>query len=168
MTIRHKINPFIGSMAIETTKKRVMVSSLGKENDIQLFNGATGEVAGTHVCTYKQVDDGQFVKLFTQNIGLIFDLSRAGIKAFTVLMEVVQSKGMAKDRVHLDKCAYSEFVDSDNVLTLSFATFTRGLVDLEKSKVIAKTQRRGEYFINPNFCFNGDRVAFTTLRERKK
>lgn len=28
--------------------------------------------------------------------------------------------------------------------------------------------RKGFYFINPNFVFNGDRIAFTTLIERKQ
>jgi hypothetical protein len=27
--------------------------------------------------------------------------------------------------------------------------------------------RQGWYFINPNFLFNGDRIAFTTVIERK-
>ena len=164
---RHKENPFVTLNAIETTKKRIRVSHLGKDNNIQLFNGETGEIGGTHVCTYKQVDSGQFVKLFTQNIGLIFDLSKAGIKSFTVLMDVLQEKGMAKDRIHLDTYAHGDFIEKGTDLIFSYATFTRGLVDLEKSKVIAKTTRRGEYFINPNFCFNGDRVAFTTMIERK-
>jgi hypothetical protein len=28
--------------------------------------------------------------------------------------------------------------------------------------------RQGRYFINPNFLFNGDRIAFTTVIERTK
>ncbi|WP_259272006.1 hypothetical protein [Klebsiella pneumoniae] len=38
---------------------------------------------------------------------------------------------------------------------------------MEKAKIIAKTMRQGRYFINPNFVFNGDRIAFTTVIERK-
>ena len=30
------------------------------------------------------------------------------------------------------------------------------------------TERKGDYFINPNFAFNGDRVAFTTVLEVEK
>jgi hypothetical protein len=44
----------------------------------------------------------------------------------------------------------------------------RGLAELEKARIIAKTLRQGRYFINPNFVFNGDRVAFTTLIERDR
>jgi len=39
------------------------------------------------------------------------------------------------------------------------------LVDLENAQIIAKSIRPGSYFINPNFAFNGDRIAFTTLIE---
>ena len=48
------------------------------------------------------------------------------------------------------------------------ATFKRGLAELETAKLIAKTVRKGRYFVNPSFVFNGDRVAFSTVIERKK
>jgi DNA-binding GntR family transcriptional regulator len=49
---------------------------------------------------------------------------------------------------------------------LSLPTLKRGINELEKAQIVAKTQRQGRYFINPNFVFNGDRIAFTTLIER--
>ena len=30
------------------------------------------------------------------------------------------------------------------------------------------SKRKGAYFINPNFAFNGDRIAFTTILEKDK
>lgn len=53
-------------------------------------------------------------------------------------------------------------------LKLSLATFKRGINEMEKAQIVAKTMRQGRYFINPNFVFNGDRIAFTTVIERKK
>ena len=47
------------------------------------------------------------------------------------------------------------------------ATFKRGINELEKASIIAKTLRKGRYYINPNFVFNGDRIDFTNLIERK-
>lgn len=38
----------------------------------------------------------------------------------------------------------------------------------ENAKIIAKHLRAGDYYINPNFVFNGDRIAFSTVIERKK
>jgi hypothetical protein len=42
----------------------------------------------------------------------------------------------------------------------------RGLNELENASIIAKTIRKSFYFINPNFIFNGNRVAFTTVIDR--
>ncbi|MCV5713103.1 replication/maintenance protein RepL, partial [Escherichia coli] len=112
------------------------------------------------------------VKLFTANIGLTFELSSAGIKAFGVLVWSVQNSALSKDEVDLDTLVLEAFLQcqvsaSKQPLRLSLATFKRGLNELEKAKIIAKTMRQGRYFINPNFVFNGDRIAFTTVIERK-
>ncbi|MCV5282365.1 replication/maintenance protein RepL, partial [Escherichia coli] len=113
-----------------------------------------------------------FVKLFTANIGLTFELFCAGIKAFGVLVWSVQNSALSKDEVDLDTLVLEAFLQcqvsaSKQPLRLSLATFKRGLNELEKAKIIAKTMRQGRYFINPNFVFNGDRIAFTTVIERK-
>jgi len=169
---RYKINPFLdenGSLFIPTSKKQIRVEPLGKDENV-LVNQSTGEVMGTHVTTYKKVDSQQFVKLFTANIALTFNLIAAGIKALSVVVWSVQHRALSKDQVDLDSFVLSDFLeankDIDPPLKLSKATFGRGLADLEKAKIIAKTMKQGRYFINPNFIFNGDRIAFTTIIER--
>lgn len=169
--VRYKTNPFIESMVVPMKGKQVKLSKLGKGDNI-LINQETGEIHGTHVTTYKQVDGEQFVKLFTANIAMTFELSSSGIKAFNVLLWAVQKNALSKDEVDLDVFALNDFIHShtkkDSKLRLSIATFKRGVSELEKSQIIAKTLRQGRYFINPNFVFNGDRVAFTTLIEKKQ
>ena len=169
--VRHKTNPFIEDMVVPVKGRQVKLSKLGKDENI-LVNQHTGEIQGTHVTTYKKVDGEQFIKLFTANIGLTFDLSSAGIKTFSVLLWVVQYKAISKDEVDLDALTLEEFIEdhsaSKKPLNLSLTTFKRGLNELEKAQIIAKTMRKGRYYINPNFVFNGDRIAFTTLIERKK
>lgn len=168
---RYKENPFLEGMVVPVKGKQVRLSRLGRDENI-LVNQNTGEVQGTHVTTYKRVDSEQFVKLFTANIGLTFELSSAGIKAFGVLVWSVQNSALSKDEVDLDTLVLEAFLQcqvsaSKQPLRLSLATFKRGLNELEKAKIIAKTMRQGRYFINPNFVFNGDRIAFTTVIERK-
>lgn len=146
----------------------VRVSHLGSDDNV-LVNQSTGEVHGTHVTTYKRVDGEQFIKLFTANIALTFDLSAAGIKTFNVLMWVVQHQAISKDLVVLDHMMLDDFIEAQSrPLKLSLATFKRGLNELEKSQIIAKSLRKSFYYINPNFVFNGDRIAFTTLIEKRK
>ena len=168
---RYKENPFLGEMVLDIKERQVRLSPLGKDKNI-LVNQDTGEVRGTHVVTYRRVDSEQFIKLFTRNIALTFDLSSAGIKTFNVLCWAVQIGALSKDEVHLDSITHSDFMaahgDWTPPLKLSLPTFKRGLVELEKAKLIAKTQRAGRYWVNPNFVFNGDRVAFSTVIERKE
>lgn len=168
-TIRYEENPFIEGMVIPIKSRNVQLSRLGRDQNI-LVNQSTGEIQGTHVTTYKRVDSEEFVKLFTANIALTFELKAAGIKAFGVLVWILQEKGISKDLAPLDKFVLDSFLEAhkDKKLALSPATFARGLAELEAAKIIAKHLRAGWYFINPNFIFNGDRIAFSTVIERKK
>ena len=156
-------------MIVPVKGRQVRLSRMGSEDNI-LVNQNSGEVHGTHVTTYKRVDGAQFVKLFTANIAMTFDLSSAGIKAFSVLLWVVQNRALSKDEIDLDSFVLADFIEahqaSKQPLRLSLATLKRGINELEKAQIVAKTQRQGRYFINPNFVFNGDRIAFTTLIER--
>jgi Firmicute plasmid replication protein (RepL) len=169
---RYKNNPFIGDMMIPVKGMQVRLSVLGKDDNV-LVNRGTGEIlGGTHVTTYKKVDAAQFVKLFTANIALTFDLSAQGIKSFSVLVWAIQNRSITKDEVYLDTHTRDDFIEAHELnekpLRLSQATFARGLAELTKAQIIAKTLRQGVYFINPNFLFNGDRIAFTTLIEKNK
>lgn len=169
---RHKTNPFLDDMIVPVKGKQVRLSRLGRDQNI-LVNQSTGEHQGTHVTTFKRVDGEQFVKLFTANIGLTFELSSAGIKAFGVLLWLVQNRALSKDEVDMDSFALEDFLEAhagsnEQPLRLSLATFKRGINEMEKAQIVAKTMRQGRYFINPNFVFNGDRIAFTTVIERKK
>lgn len=167
--IRYEENPFIEGMVIPVKGQSVQLSRLGADDNI-LVNQSTGEVQGTHITTYRKVDNEQFIKLFTANIGLTFELGAAGIKAFSVLAWVLQDKSISKDLVPLDKFVLEDFLKSqqNKKLALSLPTFGRGLAELERAKIIAKHIRQGWYYINPNFVFNGDRIAFTAVIERKK
>jgi hypothetical protein len=162
---RYRSNPFLEDFVVNTKAKQVKISSMGKDENI-LVNQATGEVKGTHVITYKRVDEQQFVKLFTANIALTFDLKAAGIKAFNVLLWAVQHMAMGRDLITLDNYTLQSFLHSNNQTKLSESTFRRGVRDLVTAQIIAKSTRLGYYFINPNFVFNGDRVAFTTALEK--
>jgi len=151
-------------------RRRVKLSGMGQDNNV-LVNQNTGEIHGTHLTKFKAVDGEQFVKLFTQNIALSFDLRACGVKGFNVLMFAVQNSALAKDEGNLAHLVLEDFLkanaDREPPLKLSIVTFKRGLNELEKAKIIAKTLRKGRYWINPNFAFNGDRIAFTTVIQKR-
>lgn len=160
---RHKTNPFIGKNEIKTRKKNVLI---GRGNDI-LLNQGTGEVSTTNVMAIREVDDEQFIKLFTQNIGLMFEFTAAGNKAFSFLLWALQNSAINKDLVVLDKYSHEAFLEQNPHLTFSRRTLTMGINELEKAQIIAKAARLGDYYINPHFIFNGDRVRFITEIRRK-
>lgn len=164
---RYSVNPFLDNLEIKKGTKTIKVNScLGKDNDV-IINQNTGEVKGTYIGTYRQVDESKFVKLFTQNVALTFNLTSAGIKAFNVLMFAMQQQAIDKDIVALDKFILEDFLNK-NSLKLSLPTFSRGLTELVSAKIIARHSRQGFFFINPSFVFNGDRLVFSTVIERKR
>ena len=170
--VRYKTNPFLSDLVVNLREKQVRLGPLGKDSHV-LVNESTGQTQGTHLVTYRYVDNEQFLKLFTRNIALTFDLTSPGIKAFNVLCWAVQAGALAKDGVALDSFALEDFLAAHQgrnppIKDFSIATFKRGLAELETAKLIAKTVRKGRYFVNPSFVFNGDRVAFSTVIERKK
>jgi len=163
---RYKENPFLAEMVISTRLKQVRVRALGKNGDTSILHHETGELTGTQMITYHPADDEEFVKLFARNISLTFDLTAAGNKALVLLIWAVQYTAIEKDLIALDSFAHQDFLNkhADKGLKLSMGTFKRGLRELE---IIAKSERAGFYFINPSFVFNGDRIAFTRIIERK-
>lgn len=172
-SVRYKHNPYVNKsgLNVPVAKKMQTISTWKgtKGSDISIVNNSTGEVVGTAVTTYKKVDKTQFIKLFTQNIGLAFDLTSSGIKAFTVLIWAVQNK-MGADCLTLDIYTLEEFLEgatdkSGNKLKLSPQTFKKGLTELCKAQIIAKAIRQGDYYINPYFIFNGNRLTFSTTIE---
>ena len=164
---KFKSNPFLETLVIKTKSKKVQISSLGKDDNV-LVNTGTGEVAGTSISTYRQVDDAEFVKIFTGNIALLFDLTSAGIKAFNVLMFEIQRAAIKRDKVQIDEYILEDFLEWNPHKKLSKATLYRGLKELIKGQILARDMKGGYYWLNPNFCFNGDRIAFTQIIERKK
>lgn len=164
--VKHTENPFLNTDEITFKNKQVRISVSGSDHNV-LLNQHTGEINATHVVSYRKVDDGEFVKLFTANIALTFGLSAAGQKTFNMLLHVIQKTAIGRDRIYLSDEIRKEFVEEFGV-KLSNPTFYRGISELIETKIIARSVNTNIYFINPHLVFNGDRVAFTQTYERRK
>lgn len=157
-----KENPFVQE-AIENQKggvKRI----IGKTQDrMMVVSGDTGEViAPAGFWQYQEVDKTQFVKLYINGVKAIADLSPAGTKVFALLYTEMQ-KNVGKDKVYLSFSA----MDKDEA-GMSQATFTRGMKELIEKNFVAPTLSVGWYFINPDYMWNGDRLAFVKEYRLKK
>lgn len=148
-------SPFMKDLTLSIRQKRLTVA-----RGSALIDQSTGEIQGvTEVSQVIPVDETQFVKLYTANIGVFFDLSKAGLRVFCALMVAAQ-KHIGTDLIYLDL----KVLPAD--CALSKQTFYRGLAELVENKFVAKHTSPNWYFLNPNLFFNGDRVKF--VREYHK
>ncbi|RYD18199.1 MAG: hypothetical protein EOP88_23470, partial [Verrucomicrobiaceae bacterium] len=84
--VRHKENPFLQASGIATRKKRVTVK--GNKAVVDMDTGEVEDVA--EIVMVRTVDTEQFVKIFTQNLRVFFDLTSPTMKLLQVLLAQVQ------------------------------------------------------------------------------
>lgn len=122
---------------------------------MMVVNEATGEiVAPAGFWQYEEVDRSKFVKLYVNGVKAFKDLSASGTKVFELLYLEIQ-KNIGQDRVYLG------FQLIDQAATpISKSTFMRGMRELVEKSFIAETVAPGWYFLNPDYLWNGDRLAF--------
>lgn len=161
--VSYRENPFLAGSAMATKRKRVVVSG-GKA----IVDTATGELENVaEVVMVQHVDGEQFVKLFTQNLRVFFDLTPGTMKLLQVLLAQVQ-KAPNTDRVMLNLTIAEDYFTSTKQPVMSKASFHRAVRELIEKQFIAETVLTGLYFINPNLFFNGDRVRFVSEIRKEK
>jgi len=152
--IRYKKNPFITN-AVANTKIGTKRISNQKGDKLMIVSQETGEImapAGFHEIL--EVDKTQFVKLFKNGVKAFTNLTSAGAKVFSVLYDEIQ-KNPSQDFIYL---SYSD-VDQE-VEPMASATFYRGMKELLEHRFIAESEKVGKYFVNPDYLWNGNRLAF--------
>jgi hypothetical protein len=152
--VRYKKNPFI-SNAVANTKIGTKRISNQKGDKLMIVSQETGEImapAGFHEIL--EVDKTQFVKLFKNGVKAFTNLTSAGAKVFSVLYDEIQ-KNPSQDFIYLS------FTDVDQeVEPMASATFYRGMKELLEHRFIAESEKVGKYFVNPDYLWNGNRLAF--------
>lgn len=149
-------NPFM----VEVTTKTRRVTN--KRGNMMLVSSDTGEVQNKIAGFWEseEVDSTKFVKLFVQGVKALKELTGAGTKVFEVLYLRVQ-ENIGKDQI------FMAFASVDQALTpMSHSTYKRGLSELITKGFIAATTVQGWYWLNPDFIWNGDRLAF--VKEYRK
>jgi hypothetical protein len=149
-------NPFVVGGMVKTKTKRLT----NKRGDMMVV-GETGEIIAPVAGFWQaqEVDAAKFVKLYVNGVRAFKELTNAGTRVFEVLYLEVQ-KHIGQDRVYLS------FTTLDESVKLSQATFTRGMRELIDKGFVAPTDAIAWYWLNPDFMWNGDRLAF--VREYRK
>lgn len=150
----YKVNPFLQG-ALVNTKQGVKKISDKSGTRMMVVNGTSGEVmAPAGFWQAQEVDKTQFVKLYVNGVRAFKGLSNAGTRVFELLYLEVQ-KQIGKDRVYLSFHAIEQDTNP-----MSEATYMRGMRELVEKEFIAPSMLQGWFFINPDFMWNGDRLAF--------
>lgn len=151
---RHKTNPFVETAALATSTRIRRVADRSGDK-LMVVNPDGGEILGASGFWHEQVvDKTQFVKLYINGVKAFKELTGAGTRVFELLYLQVQNN-IGKDRVVLS------FNEIDQVATpISEATFYRGMRELVEKQFIAESLVPSLYFVNPDYMWNGDRLAF--------
>lgn len=162
---RFPTNPFLDFVEIKNKDKMIFAKT-----DSQALNTTTGEIMGQQlVATFKKVDTSKFVKIFTDKISHILNLSKAGHKMLIIILSHIQATAINEDTFILS------FTDAQLVAKklnmkkqkpfISKTTFDRGIRDIIKHGLIARHYNQNMYFINPAIIYNGDRNKITFVEQ---
>lgn len=151
---RHEKNPFLKD-AIENSKTGTRKIANKTGDRFMIISEQTGELiapAGFHEII--EVDKTQFVKLYINGVKAFQGLKSAGAKVFEIIYRAVQ-KCPGQDKIWL------HFMEIEqNISPISEATFYRGMRELIDKGFIAESTTPGAYFLNIDYLFNGNRLAF--------
>lgn len=163
----YKENPFVGNgiaCSFPVRKKWITVKG-GKS----IIDDETGTWEATaEVVQVQWVDEDEFVKLFTKNLKIFFDLKPTTYRMLQVVLWQLQKVPNA-DQILLNIKIVEEYFTQTEQPSISNASFYNCIRELIGKNFIAQSYfGSGLYFINPHLFFNGDRVKFTKeIRKRK-
>lgn len=157
----YKSNPFIAASKGFCLKVRKNMTLVAKGLEIKDQYG--DEVNAGVIGKIEEIDTEEFVKLYTKNVGLFFDLTSRAQKALVAVFCAVQK---AKDQAHifLPYNVAIEYYEKLNITKIpGRSTFSAGITDLINMNFLAAHYHgEGWYWFNPNLIFNGDRIRFVT------
>ena len=112
--------------------------------------------SGIHVV--EEVDKDQFIKIYTKNMKLIFDLKPITQRVLMAVLDAVQ-KAPGMDRIYLNWFVVEDF-SIEHDLGVSERSFYNSIKEMILKGFIAESDQPNMYWINPHLFFNGDRMRF--------
>lgn len=156
----YRTNPSIKT-AMQGQKTGIKRISNSQGDEMIVSNSATGQIlTGVNIGFHQnvKVDKTQFVKLYIKGVSAFVGLSKAGGR---VLEMVLAESGnhVGKDTIFLSPRIALE------VFLIPMATFMRGMKELLVKEILFEHIDENWYYININYIFNGDRLAFLKTYE---
>ena len=149
---RYRENPFWDPTEVKVGKKHITVAGGHHVSD----EGEAFRHSGVHIVT--DVDKEEFVKLYTRNMRIFFDLKPTTQKVLQVVLDAVQKAPNAD-------CIYMHWFNVEEYISVSGGTISKGsfhnaMKELLEKKFIAESVEPHRFWINPHLFFNGDRMTF--------
>lgn len=151
-------NPFAKQVIVQMGNYLTTRQVVGKNDDersvLQAFDEKTGEMLGQTVFVRsKMVDTETFAKVYQLGFQAFADLKPSVMKVFQYIV----------GQLRPDNDKFSLYVeDIIEATSLHKATIYRALAALCDREIIARGRSEYDYFINPMYVFNGNRVTFIT------
>ena len=163
---QHEENPYAALLTGEKKARREILY----DGNHAMLNTKTGEVEDSiHIARVKWVEPDQFVKVYLAQHGLLFDLSKAAQRCCEYLMSVMGQRAIGRDHVALYHEEFEAYFKSRGITRgLSPSVYNSGIRELADKKLIARSKRRDNWYINPTVFFNGDRARITTEYRKKQ
>ncbi|HBM3150108.1 TPA: hypothetical protein LVM03_000839 [Klebsiella oxytoca] len=159
------LNPFCFETEIKIeTRKRNLTVSRGTE---LIERKDTSKTYFANIVHTHEVDKEEFIKLYTSQIKAYFDLTKTAYKVFFIFLRIYQD-AIGKDHFYLSCKKAMSLAEKIDHFILSESIFYRGIKELIEKRIIAKTNEKNWYFINPAIVFNGDRARFVSEIIKKK
>lgn len=142
-------NPYVGSGDKAVVLRKGVDSKVISRNtdNVNFYKDVHG------MARIREVDNDRFVKIYTANLSLWFELS---IPAQRVLQYILTILPRNSDMIMLSYeqvKAYTEYK--------SFTSVYDAINELINKKIIARSKVKEMFYINPSFIFNGDRIIFS-------
>lgn len=149
--VKHTKNPFVEQPYFKMeTKRQTIIAGSSNKLIVDADTGVTEGITIMH--KFKEVDKNQFVKIYLSEIKSLFELSKAGLKTFAYVLHCLKINE-AEAYINISELmVYCQYKQSNQAY--------RGLGELMANNIIAMSKRVNIWYVNPNFIFNGDRVAF--------
>lgn len=152
-------NPFWEDTQVKVGTKRITVTGGAYISEA----GEEIKHGGIHVV--RDVDESEFLKLYTKNVRAIFDLKPTTQRVLQYLMVELQKTPNA-DAIYLAWMDAQDYF-SEHDLSVSKASFHRALKELLEKGFLAESTRVNMFWFNPNLFFNGNRMTFVHEYRRK-
>jgi len=162
---RYTENPFLSELYGDSKPVTKKVTAPTNSFMVTSKESYVSAEAGVGLIFQHTIESNEFVKMYVKGIAAMWGLSSAGKKVFMLLFNEYSGKqGINKDTVTLYYPALSEEARS----WISYRLFTKGINDLIKHRFIAESIVPAQFYINPTFFFNGDRLAVIHTYQKKK